>query len=625
MKMLLPRAVAQFVVSRTILMGACVFAFGFILAHSAFPQSPPNAQPKLLITPSSATFMVGSTSPLSATDESGKPIANVTWSINPQIATLREEDGAIFVEGTQVGQAVLTATANNQTATATISVLEKLPPATVLWSLLPMPGFQTLKVVQATPGTGPAFYSVEWSKSENAIVRALDQSGRQQWVTRLSSTASPSTLKHTLPDAGEVFQNGTLVSDHSMFLIGEQGQGFASSHSNDPRKLGLPEEGHSILLAASGDAVNGMLLLERGTLNDSLVDLNPTDGSESWHYQSKGRLAKDWTVNSHMDIGIVETLAKPISSALLVLSGETGAVRFRIPLPVSSSTVDGFRCTDPQRNILKSVRPSVAGAVFSSVDGTMYLQVETHVESVLLEACKNKRYSFDDSLALLNVTADGESNWKTFQQIHAEGDGGLIAQPRVFAGETIPDGFGGVLAAWTYLPPDARNHELRSEARVSRIGPEGQRDFTLPMPFWTKGLNSLFDENMVLGEGNFLYATNGPQVLRLDTKSGEVNWVRRAPSGEIKLDHSTAGGGLLVSNAGRFVYLDTEGKAAFLPWTVQVSNPEDVGLVQTDPFENKPLDPLQLRDASLCWAGDFIAVEDSSPYGHGALLYFTAQ
>jgi hypothetical protein len=44
--------------------------------------------------------------------------------------------------------------------------------------------------------------------------------------------------------------------------------------------------------------------------------------------------------------------------------------------------------------------------------------------------------------------------------------------------------------------------------------------------------------------------------------------VRHLPTGEVKLDHATAGGGgLLVSNAGRFVYFDTQGNGVPIAWT----------------------------------------------------------
>ena len=602
-------------------------AIELLVAGAAFPQPQSQNAPMPLVTPSTTVMLVGETSTLSAVDEIGKPLSDVAWSVSPPIADLEEENGEVVVRGKQKGRATVTATANNQSATAVIAVVDggKLGPATVRWSLLPVPGFQTLLVVQAVPtGGGPAFFSVEWSKSENAIVRALNESGQQMWMTRLASNASPLTLKHTLPPPGQVFQNDMLVSDHSMFIIGEK-SAFAGNNATDPTALGLPPDGKSILLRATGDASGGIILLERGRFRDSLVDLNPADGSELWRYPSEGRLAKNWTANWNMDVGIVETLAKPPSSALLIINAKTGQIRSRIPFPLSSSTIDGYKCTDPQRNILKSLRPSLSGSVFTSNDGNIYVQVETHVESLRVEACKNKQYLFDDSLALLSVTPESVTEWKTFQHIHADAEGGMVAQPRVFAGETIPDGYGGVLAAWTYVSPDTSGGQIRSEARLSRIGPSGQRDFTLPMPYWIKGLNSPFDANMILGEGNFLYAINGPLLLRLDTESGEVNWVRHPPTGEVKLDHATAGGGLLVSNAGRFVYFDAQGNGVPIAWTAAVSNPEDIGLQQTDLFENKPVEPLQLREAQFGWMGNFIAVEDGIPYGRGALVYFIAQ
>jgi hypothetical protein len=281
-------------------------------------------------------MLVGETSTLSAVDETGRPMANVQWSINSDVVTLQEQDGEVFLQGRAPGQAVLTATANHKSDTAVISVLagQKLAPPTVRWSLHPMPGFETLLVIQAVAADkAPAFYSVEWSKSENAIVRALRSSGEQLWMTHLSSSASPSTLKHTLPVTGEVFENGALVSDQALFIIGVN-KAFTSTAPADPSALGLPPDGKSLLVHATGDAVGGILLLERGRFRDSLVDLNPATGSELWRYRSAGRLAADWTANGNMDVGIVETLSKPVSSGLLVLNAGTGQVGSRIPARV---------------------------------------------------------------------------------------------------------------------------------------------------------------------------------------------------------------------------------------------------------------------------------------------------
>jgi len=386
---------------------------------------------------------------------------------------------------------------------------------------------------------------------------------------------------------------------------------------------GLPSDGNSILLRGSGDRFGGLLLLERGRFRDSLLDLRAADGTESWRYRSAGRLSKNWTVNQSGDVGIVETLTKPISAALLVLNGKTGEVRYRIPFPVSSSTINGFKCTNT--NILSNLRPSPAGSVFTSDDGNMYLQVEIHVESLVMDNCKDKQYTVDNSLALLRVTPTGETEWKTFQHIHSDATGSFVPQPRVFAGESIPDGFGGVLAAWTYaFPGAAGGQKPYLEARLTRFSPSGQRDFSLPMPSWTEGLAGLFDQNMILGEGNALYATNGPILLRFDIQAGEPAGPAILPPPESSFNTprpvAASSSPMPVASS---TLTPTETALTFLgPYPPVLG---DVGLAQSDLFDHSPAAPLLLRDAQLCWTGNFVAVEDGAPNGRGALVFFVVQ
>lgn len=583
----------------------------------------------IAITPTTLTALVSDRPSLSLADSTGLPASNARWSIDPPIAELIEEDGELTISPKEAGRATITATLGNHTATARLTILPgpAFPPASVRWTVLPTPGFQTLLVLQAMPtgDSDAAFFSVESSSSSNALLRAFNASGQQLWRVSLSSMASPTTLTNSLPTPGEVFLNNQTVSDHSLFIIGDK-SAFAQNNATDPSNYHLPPDGKSILLRGSGDNLGGALLLERGRFRDSLVDINPRDGSELWRFPSEGRLGNDWTVNHNGDVALVETLTKPVSSALLILDGKTGALRFKIPFPTSSSTINGFRCTDPAHNVLTSIRPSQAGSIFTSTDSDMYVQLEVHTESVDLEACKNKQYSFDDSLLLFHITPDGRSDFKAFQHIHADGDGNFVVQPRVFAGESIPDGFGGVLAAWTYFDPHTKPKQpLQTEARLSVISPDGQRDYTLPMPYWTPGINSFFDSNMVLSEHNKnLYAVNGPQLIRFDHVQGEVNWVRHPPTGSVKIQHSTAGGGILVTNAGRLVYFDLNGNGVDFPWTVAVPGTEDIGLVQSDPFAGTPLAPLALRELHATWdGGTFIAVEDGAPHGSGSLILFS--
>jgi hypothetical protein len=598
-----------------------------LVAPTAFAQNTPATS--VSVTPSTLTLLVDRYKSLSVVDMSGTPIKDAQWSISPNIAELSVENGEVTVRGLHQGRAILTATAEYGSATAVVSILSetKLPPATVEWSVDPTPGYESLMTVQSVPTeSGIAVYSIEWSKSANAMVRALTKDGQQRWRTELDATASPAGLKIHLPPAGELDMNHQRISDHTQILIGSNDTFVAGNNSTDPSRYGLPADGKYILIRICGANSGGIYLLERGRFRDRIVKLDAADGKQNWVYQSAGRLGDSWTVNGNDDVGIAETLSNPPSSAFLMVEGQTGSTKFKIPFPVSSSTVTGVRCTDPTNNVLTNIRPSTSGSPFTNTDGNMYLQVEVHIESSEHQACKAKQYSFDEKLMLLRVTPEGETEWKTFQHIHADGDGGFAVQDRMFAGETIPDGFGGVLAAWTYVDAHTKSHDpIHAEARISRIGAVDQRDSILPMPFWTPGLNSAFDRNMVLGEDNILYATNGILLVRFDTQTGLADWVRHPPAGVIRLDHATAGGGVLVTNAGELTYFTAKGDGFRIPWSEKTEDLDDIGVIQTDVFDHTLEAPLILREINLFPSLGYLGVEEGASKGHGGLMFLSVQ
>jgi hypothetical protein len=67
------------------------------------------------------------------------------------------------------------------------------------------------------------------------------------WMTQLSSSGNPSTLEHALAATGEILENGALVSDQSLFIIGVK-KAFTSTARGDPSALGLPPDGKSLLV-----------------------------------------------------------------------------------------------------------------------------------------------------------------------------------------------------------------------------------------------------------------------------------------------------------------------------------------------------------------------------------------
>jgi len=166
---------------------------------------------------------------------------------------------------------------------------------------------------------------------------------------------------------------------------------------------------------------------------------------------------------------------------------------------------------------------------------------------------------------------------------------------------------------------------LAAEARISRIGAVDQRDFILPMPFWTPGLNSAFDRNMVLGEDNILYATNGILLVRFDTQTGLADWVRHPPAGVIRLDHATAGGGVLVTNAGELTYFTAKGDGFRIPWSEKTEDLDDIGVIQTDVFDHTLEAPLILREINLFPSLGYLGVEEGASKGHGGLMFLSVQ
>ena len=608
--------------------GGWRFSFPFVvfllvLASSEEVLGQGASAARLIVTPSTFNLLPNETASFSANGAAGLPVTNAKWSLEPQIAELHVENGVVRVTPKGLGRAILTATAENESATAIIEIFsgEHLPDSMLRWTVDPTPGYESMLLRQAVPNQGamPELYSIEWSKSANALVRAFSRDGQQRWAITLDAQANPNFLKP------EMHMNGGILT-----LRGQPVTGVIQPSTNTMEfnpavgpailsRPGIPPDGKFFLARSTGDDNGGLLILERGRFHDFVVDLNGANGSELWRYRSAGHLAKNWTVNQSGDVAIVEYVQQPVSSALIVLNGTTGEVRFRIPFPTSSTAILNFKCVEG--NDLVNLRASPAGSVFTSSDGNMYVQVEVYNESAGPPKCKPARWFSDNLLSLLRVTPEGEAEWKSFQHFHADGGGGFRVQPRLFAGETIPDGLGGQLAAWTYFYPGSKEGaKAYFEGRLTRLGPSGQQDYSMPFPFWDAVPSELFDENMVLGEDNTLYATNKQVLINFHIPAGELKWVRQPPTGDITLYWATRGGGVLVSNRGRLTLFDPEGRGAEFKESPNTTAGSGVGLEVLDPLDSTAREVLQLRDLQLSWVENFLAVEAGAPYGRGRVM-----
>lgn len=585
----------------------------------------------LIVTPSTVVLTIGETASLSAVDGSGRPVSDAQWTVSPLIADITPENDTMALVARQTGQAMLTAYANNLSATATVTIVAgpQLATTTVRWSLAPTPGYEPLILRQAVPSeSNTALYDIEWTASAPAIVRALQSDGEQLWMMTLTALGSPEYLDKDIAQSfGQTTLAGKPMDNLGGLLLMEDGGFVGEVNPKAAEERPMPGAGQTFIVKAIGDCCGNLLLLERGHSNDSIVSISRKDGSETWRYVSPGRLGNSMTANFNNQIATVETEQDTPNAALIVLENGSGRIVQRIALPSSSTTLKNFKCI--AGNDLVNIRPARAGSVFTSTDADIYVQVEVHNEMFDALPCGTGHYTFDNSLSLLRVTPTGETAWKSFVDVQSEASGHYVAQPRVWAGETIPDGLGGELAAWTYFFPVSKDGQKpHAEARLTRIVADfsQQFDYTFPMAGWGRNPFAAFDQNMVLGEQTTLYATDKQSLISFDITKGEVNWVRRPPTGEVQIQWATAGGGILVANAGTLGYFDHTGHGIQVPWTPKPAgsfvDARDIGLEQFDLADRTPLPPLELRSIQMSWMSELLGVEDAPPFGHGSILQF---
>lgn len=186
---------------------ATVWAFAAsMIAGSLVAQD----TPALLVVPSKATLVVGETRTFRAVGKDGRIQHNVRWSMSPDhSAKLTTNADEATISAVEPSAAVtLTAQAGGDSSEASIEILStsKLPTGTVIWSVSPLPGCKSEKIIQAVPSAnGPDLYSQE-TCPQGTVIRAMTADGREIWRRGLGDAAGsiPSSLKATEPAiAGE--------------------------------------------------------------------------------------------------------------------------------------------------------------------------------------------------------------------------------------------------------------------------------------------------------------------------------------------------------------------------------------------------------------------------------------
>lgn len=389
----------------------------------------------LVIAPTTVAMAVGDSRGLSVTTGTGIPVTGVTWtSSDPSVVTVSpDNDGTIIVEG--LGQATVTATLGGLTAQATVRVLPgAVAPGERIWAAAPMPGRYLQAPIRANPVSDddPDIFSVEVdpANSSSAVVRAVrGADGTTLWSESVGYPYRPQA------DA------------YGGFLV----------------QASVPSSGPSATVSSLRRIGGG--------------------GIAPWEYVS-AYFISDFAAAPDGAVYLAEYVLN--GEAFIVgLDGKTGAVRFRVPMPLSTSedpVFAGPTCPD--------IRRSKSGGLFGEI--SVLENGDAAVQCLVGHArwspkCSNPAEGTiapgegtvfrSHTARLFRVTAAGGVTatvldaWSQSWPDTQGGSPGIGAQ-QIVGRATRPDGRGGVLATWskttiTDLPTVDQFYTV--EGRVSRV------------------------------------------------------------------------------------------------------------------------------------------------------------
>ena len=487
------------------------------------PFSSPNS---LQITPAIVNMVAGDTQAFTVVDDLGRPRTDARWTVSdPNFATITTDPSPVFT-ASAVGQVTLTATVQGGSIQTQVNMFgSSLNPGTVRWAVQPWTGSIVTQNVQAVPTTGgPDLYSIETSPNQTGIgnfvtIRALKADGRQMWQQPLGLQGI-----------------GTFVVP----------DGF----------------GGLVVQSAPYDSFNGV------QLNAFLMDLDGQTGAPVWQqsfagsgYLGNGSVpgSTDLSIRPNGDIvmaGTDPTLGYSAPETLMVINGQTGQ---RTAIPFHSYTLSGNCYTGQTEHVYV-----IPERVSSDGNGNAYMEYASIDQMTATCANNVETDVWTTTLRLVTISSDNSTSEQTIKSRMDAHEGPVNAIGPFFplaGGPVIPDGQGGVLAAWGEPGSIAANYPLK----VTDFSPNGTSAYELPslsmhLDPIAGGIPFL---QMVLGEDGIACADNGQSVTAFGTTSGAIIW--SFPAGapgyqESTIVEATLGGGCTIVNwAQGVIHIDAKG------------------------------------------------------------------
>jgi alpha-tubulin suppressor-like RCC1 family protein len=349
--------------------------------------------------PATRTLLIGHTPSFALIDEYGTALTSVTWnSSNPNVASI-DENGK--VTALAAGEVSITATAQSFVGQATVTVAAGpgLPSGTALWTVPPASGSEMENPIypEQIDDTVPHVFTIETDGANMSTVRAVTSSGDTLWTT-----VAPGT-----PVFGDSFGG----------IVGELRDEF-----------GAPE---------------------------GVVRFGGPLGTAPWRYESPGSMspgaqAPDGTIYAIEMLAGTAIQGTPLMDRyIVVMDGQTGRIRTRIPLPRNVNAYPN--CQSPTGQTVSEASPSSSMPVVGA-DGNGYVQVRREVRSLqgtCLENGSNVPISKDveNTLTLMRIEPTGAFSFETLYRFQFSGSVNeceWMPRPRT----TMVDGLGGIIATW---------------------------------------------------------------------------------------------------------------------------------------------------------------------------------
>jgi hypothetical protein len=573
----------------------------------------PVAPSAIFITPDSANMVAGETRSFRLSGELGQPVIGATWSVtDPTVVSINAGDPPQLT-ALAVGTTSVNADFNGLHASVTVNVFAgALPFGTPLWSASSITGSAISDIHPANPVNegDPDIYMID---GENTL-RGLAADGQQLWSIQVAVgsaptgaqslalggtagtrhaasapiAARPSPITDSYPLQQQLL-NQKQVLDKRLARVPSAVQAPSGQQTVVAESLPIGGTGPALLIQSvadnNGNAINvvfNCLVSNCNTFTPAFVAIDNASQTPLWEHDltdgpflriSAIAIAPDNTIYAS---GIFETGPEnefgiaPTKSVAIALDGTTGQPKFAIPVTPSHSH---FTLFDEDGNVVEDDDQDGAttvGPISAMPDGSVRMltfsgqivetDLQTHGE-LFNNPCQTGQsqcatsISRHTKLELLTIQPDGSSST---QQVHAYDFDGSNCTPCIdpgqanfsIPGDVIPDGLGGVLAAWT---ENQEQNNITNQFHLSEhiyhvSGSGGAQDTQLSgLGLVPPNLSADPGESLVLGENNTAFGV-GLQIVAFDVTSITPIWNTPflAPKGA-SLVGPTSDGGLLAA------------------------------------------------------------------------------